>query len=185
MGNVKGTAVLGMMEMLRDKHGEQAVAAVLAQMKPENVACVSKQVLRSQWYPWPVLVDLCERADVACGKGDMRLVRGAAFHVAQSQLGGVLKFLLNMGSIESILHAASMTWKSHYGSGEYKVVSSKKGHFVVEITGFQDPHPVVCELVAGWVEGLLEDRKTQWQPVEHPLCVTRGDRCCQYVIRWT
>jgi hypothetical protein len=82
--------------------------------------------------------------------------------------------------------------REHFGedgcynsSGQMTAPVCEKGHAVVELAGFAEPTPELCERLPGFFERTLEVSGGRDVKLIHSLCVNRGDPTCRFEGWWT
>ena len=185
MANVKGSALSSRILWVQLNHGSAGMARLVPQCSPELRATLEAGVHKARWYPLDHFVELITTIDRLFGKGDLGLVRELARHGADANLTTIYRLFYKVGTTHWILGRAVRLWSAHYDSGFLHVMTRGPNAAILEIRGFDAPHPVHCGSVLGWAERSIElSGGTQVHAAE-TRCRTRGDDWCQLEATWT
>ena len=73
---------------------------------------------------------------------------------------------------------------TYYSTGEMKTVVSEKGHAVLEMSGFGEPAPELCDRMQGWMQRTLDLSGGKGIRIVHDVCVNRGGPVCRFEGHW-
>jgi len=186
VGKVKGTAVAGRLGYVRARHGEAAVlrmvAAITDPAAREQLA--DGRALKSQWYPFSVLVDISVALDREFGRGDLSLLEEVGGDVAEADLSGVYKIFFRVANPHFIVDRAASVWRNYYSSGDCVVVAKEEKAVTLEVREFDQPHRAHCLAVLGWTKRTLVLTGCQGVTGRHTECRTTGGQVCRFEGRW-
>jgi hypothetical protein len=183
MAKVKGTAIQSSLRYVRERFGEEALAAVLAALPGADAAELSS-VLASSWCPMEAFLRFMREAKRQLGAREPDLVRNMGRASCDYGVTGVYKIFFKVGSPEFIISRATRVFSSYYDSGRIAVVESRHGRAVVEVTGLEGSAPEFCERIYGWMQRTLELAGAKSLESAHSLCVHRGDPVCRFEGGW-
>ncbi len=185
MVKVKGATLAGRLSYVRRHHGEDAVERVLAALKDrEGAAAIARGPSRTEWYPFTWFIDLIECIDRVCGQGDGALYRPMAAQVAEDDMSTVYKVLFRFASPLFIVSRASEVWRNYYDSGLMQIMDSRANSALLEVRGFETPHPAHCESVAGWAQRVIEMTGKKDAMARHEECRAKGHERCVFELSW-
>lgn len=186
MSRVKGTAISGRLEYARRRGGDEAVRTLVAGIgDPTSRAELSDgKALKSNWYPFSVMIDISVGIDRLFGKGDLGIVEQVGGDVAAADLNGVYKFFMAMASPQYLMDKAASLWRNYYDSGEMAVIDRGETHAILELRGFDTPHRVHCLAVKGWMMRTLELCGCKNVRGVHRECRALGHARCVFEGRW-
>jgi hypothetical protein len=184
MTDVKGTVLASMVRYLGETFGEPGLQEVLADLTPGERTQV-ETILASAWYPVPLLLKVMRTAFKHFGGQAPRLYHDMGRASSDYSVTGVYKIFFKVGSPHFIISKAGSLYKNYYSTGEMQSVVVEKGHAVLEMVGFQDPAPELCERIAGWLGRTLELSGAAEVRLVHPQCMNRGDTICRFEGWWT
>jgi hypothetical protein len=185
MVKIKGTSLAGRRRYLERYHGEEKLRAVLAQLRDrEGAKRIEIGVLKSQWYPFELFLDLIETSDRVVGEGDGKLYRSMAARTAEDDLSTVYKvFFRFMQPMYGIGKAAEL-WSAYYSSGKLKMTPLDPSKIELEIIDFESPHWAHCESVLGWAQRSIELTGVKDVACDHVDCRSRGGSRCRMHLSW-
>jgi hypothetical protein len=160
VAKVRGTAVLGTLDFVRARFGEDAVGRLVAGL-PEGLRATLRDAAASGvalhgWYDTELLVELTARADRELGQGDLALARAAGNHVAFQDVNRFFKWLMRLGGPGVLFSRAGAVWNNYYDDGRYVLEEVGDGRASIRIEGSSSAGPVVCKRMEGWMERALE-----------------------------
>lgn len=186
MSKVKGTAVAGRIDWVRQRHGEAAVAALIAALPtPAHRELIQDgRPLRSQWYPFELLVELGVAIDRAYGHGDLALVEEVGAWVAGQDVPTVYRIFFRVAEPLFVLDRASQLWRQYYDSGRMGLTERGAASCALELVGFETPHLAHCLGVTGWIRRTLELTGRTGVKAAHTACRARNERRCEWRASW-
>lgn len=160
MGKVRGASILGTLDFVRVKFGDEAAGKVFSGLTSDV-----RQALRDAggsgvalhgWYDTSLLVDLTSRVDRELGQGDLALARVMGTHVAFQDVNRFFKWLMRLGGPAILFARAGAVWNNYYDDGRYVLESVGDGRASIRIEGSSSAGPVVCKRMEGWMERALD-----------------------------
>ena len=160
MGKVRGTSVLGTLDFVRTRFGEEGADRIFA-LLPRDARDALRDSAGSGiavhgWYDTALLVELTGRIDCEMGKGDLALARAAGKHVAFQDVNRFFKWLMRLGGPKVLFNRAGAVWNNYYDDGRYVLERLDDGRAAMRIEGSSSAGPVVCKRIEGWIERALE-----------------------------
>jgi len=183
MGQVKGTAVIATMRFLEERFGDATLASVLQALSPAERALIEPAALASSWYPMSLLLRVMRESQAALG-GHPRIMRDMGRASAEYGLTTVYRIFLKVGSPQFIIGHAARVFGSYFDRGEMRVRESRAGHATLDLLGFHEGSPELCERIRGWMERTMEMSGARNLRSAHSLCVHRGDAACRFQVDW-
>ncbi len=187
MPNVKGTSIAARLDWVRRHGGDEAVAAVLAQLSDQKEVEQIRVTgaLKSAWYPYRMFIELIEAIDRRFGKGDGSLIPTLGGEVARADLKTVYKVFFKLASPNFIVEKATQVWSRYYDSGSLVTRQNDPGHVIIEMRDFVQPHRAHCLSVLGWMRETLRMSGASDCEVVHTTCRTRGQAICEFEAHWS
>lgn len=186
MARVKGTAVSGRLEYARRRGGDEAVEQVVAAISDPGVRSelADGKALKSNWYPFTVLVDISLAIDRIYGQGDLGILEQVGGDVAEADLNSVYKFFMAMASPQYLMDKAASLWRNYYDSGEMVVIDRGENKAILELRKFESPHRAHCLAVKGWMLRTLTLCGCKNVRGAHDECRALGHARCVFEGRW-
>lgn len=96
---------------------------------------------------------------------------------------GIYRFFTFALTPAAILSKAATLWSTIHSHGSLTVVESGPGRAVLRLSDYpsEESH---CARLTGWMEGLGPMTGLRNTRAVHGLCMTRGDRFCEWVVTW-
>jgi hypothetical protein len=122
---------------------------------PPETKDIFQDLPSSSWYPVEFVVEMpivkvCELFYA----GDMAGAREIGRFLAINDLNGIYGVIFRLGSIDKMLSGGKIFWKTHYDTGDYQLIESKKNSGLVRFNDLPKRHPLWEESVAGFIEGI-------------------------------
>jgi hypothetical protein len=181
---VKGTAIASTLRFVRERFGPEAVAAVRAGLDPTLQARMPDEPLASSWYPFALLIGLGRAAARRYGGGLTHFHRELGRASADYAMNTVYRIFFKLGSPQFVVSRAARVWRTYYDTGEMRAVVAEPGHAVLDLAGFTEPVPELCERLIGWMSRSVELAGGKNLRSAHSLCVLRGDDVCRFEGWW-
>jgi hypothetical protein len=181
---VKGTAIASTLRFVRERFGADAVAQVRADLDPAQQADLPGEPLVSAWYPFALLVALGRAAARRFGGGMTYFHRELGRASADDAMNTVYRIFFKLGSPQFVVSRATRVWRTYYDSGEFNPVVAEPGRAILELSGFAEPVPELCERLIGWMSRSVELAGGKNLRSAHTLCVLRGDPVCRFEGWW-
>jgi hypothetical protein len=182
---IKGTAISSAQRYAQEHFGEEGWRIVLDGLAAEERQQIASGVLVSAWYPFSLFIKIVRLLEMHFGSKVPRLHREMGRAAAEYGLTSFYKIFFSVGSPQFIISRAAKVWRTYYGSGEMTAPVCEKGHAVVELSGFAEPAPELCERLPGFFERTVELSGGRDVKLVHPLCVNRGEPVCRFESWWT
>jgi hypothetical protein len=184
MSNVKGAAVTARIRYVRERHGEEGLARLLAEVPAATRAVIEGRVLPQAWIPYDVFVDVGVVADRLFGAGDLALCYEMARFAADVNLPTLYRLFYRIGNPQYIFRRAAQLWSVHYDSGHLAAIGEGRDSARLEIVDFDCPTRVHCLSVLGWAARSIELSGGVVLVAEEQRCRARGDESCELFARW-
>jgi hypothetical protein len=181
---VKGTAIASTLRFVRERFGAEAVAQVRGDLEPALQASLPDEPLASVWYPFALLMALGRSAARRFGGGMTYFHREMGRASADYAMNAVYRIFFKLGSPQFVVARATRVWRTYYDTGELKPLVAEPGHAVLELSGFTEPMPELCERLIGWMSRSVELAGGKNLRSAHTLCVLRGDEVCRFEGWW-
>ena len=184
MIQVKGTAPASTVRFVTERFGEEGLRQIVAELPPEQRAEVEAGLLVSAWYPFSLLINLSRAAEKHFGGQVPRIQHEMGRASADYGLTTVYKFFFRIGSPQFILSRASSLFRHYYTTGDLRAAVAEPGHAIMELSGFEEPAPELCDRLVGWYERTIELAGGKSFRAVHDRCMNRGDALCRTEAWW-
>jgi hypothetical protein len=182
---VKGTAIITIPLFIKDRFGEGGLNQWIDALTPEARKVYPASVLVSSWYPLKeFLIEPLRKMCAFFYAGDLKGAKESGRFSADYSLKGIYKIFVKLSSPESIVRRASSILPMYYTPSEMKVVESRKGQGIVQITKFLDMDQVLEIRIAGWMERALEISGGKQPNIRITRSLTAGDSLSEFLATW-
>ncbi|OGU54049.1 MAG: hypothetical protein A2V66_08150 [Ignavibacteria bacterium RBG_13_36_8] len=182
---VKGIAVSTITPFIQGQFGEKEYENWLWSLPPESKKIFESTIIEDDWYP---VVDalviptrkICEIFYNGNTEGAKALGRFSADH----SLKGILKWLIQIRSPESLLEKASDVMETYYRPSELVITESEKNSTVLRIIEFPDLDEILYIRMIGWIERALEICGCKKIKINMTASLADGDDFTEFQITW-
>lgn len=182
---IKGTALGSVQRYVEERFGEGEWRTLRAALTPDERKAIETGILASAWYPFSLFVKVLRAAESQLGSRVPRLQHEMGRASADFGLNTFYKVFFKVGSPQFILARTAKVWRTYYTSGEMTVPASGDGHAVLELVGFEEPAPELCERLPGFFERTAELSGGSDVRHVHDVCVHRGGATCRFEAWWS
>ena len=188
--SVRGAAIRSFVAWYVAAHGRFGIESALAAVGPGrhrfDPGRSDLGISAIAWYPATSVHRMLDRllADADQAQRAAIIETGARHSVETTLdgwLGGVVRWLASPALCAA---TAPALWQAFYNTGRVTIGTSGRRSHVMRVTGWEGHHPILCRMnneAGRWIYRAVGcDRAS----TEHAACVSRGDRHCEYVIRW-
>ena len=182
---VKGTAIVTVPLFIKERFGEGGLNRWVNALTPEARKVYPNSILASNWYPLKEV--LIEPLHKICGlfyAGDPKGARESGRFSADYSLKGIYKIFVKLGSPEFMLRRAGSILPMYYTPSEMKVVESRKGQGIMQITKFPEMDQVLEIRIVGWMERAVEISGGKQPHIKITKSLTAGDPLTEFLATW-
>jgi len=184
MAKVKGVAILSRVAMLKERFGEEGLAAVLGRMKSQYTG-IFGSVIPSSWYDGEIYVDFNKAIQRELSGKDPLIMEHLGEDSAAAGLQGIYSSRLKIGDVRMTLSRAGQLWKTFHDTGEMTVeMHPGENKAVFKLVGYELPHVESCWNLIGWGRSMVELSGGKNARVDKTKCVCKGDECCEMNVFW-
>ena len=182
---VKGTAIITVPLFIKERFGEGGLNQWIDALTPEARKVYQASVFASSWYPLKeLLIEPLRKMCALFYAGDLKGAKESGRFSADYSLKGIYKIFVKLSSPESIVRRAGSILPMYYTPSEMKVVESRKGQGIVQITKFPDMDQVLEIRIAGWMERALEISGGKQPNIKITRSLTAGDSLSEFLATW-
>ena len=97
---------------------------------------------------------------------------------------GIYRFFTFVLTPTAIVKKATTIWSTIHSHGILAVVENAEGRAAVRLSDYpsEEAH---CARLTGWMEALGVLTSVRNTKAVHRLCMTRGDRVCEWLVTWS
>jgi hypothetical protein len=182
---VKGTAIITIPLFIKERFGEGGLSQWIDALTPEARKVYQVSIFPSSWYPLnEVLIQPLRKMCHLFYAGDLKGAKESGRFSADYSLKGIYKLFVKLGSPEFMVRRAGTIMAIYYTPSEMKVVESRKGQAIMQITKFPDMDQVLEIRIAGWMERALEISGGKQPSIKITKSLTAGDPISEFLATW-
>jgi hypothetical protein len=181
---IKGSAVKSIPDFIKSNYREK-YDEWLFSLPEESRVIFKDAILPSKWY------NLREAGIIPTEKlGELLFhdpLKGAwncGRYSAEAALSGIYKFFIKAASPFFIISKASKIFSTYYQPSNMEVSAKGDDWVILQISRFDDPHPVIENRIAGWIEKAIEIHGVSSVTVEISKSMVRGDKVTEIQVHW-
>ena len=181
---IKGSAVKSIPEYIKKNHNEK-YKEWFESLPDDSRKIFQDAVLPSNWYP---LKDAAIIPTLKLGEilfdDPMQGAWQCGRHSAEVALTGVYKFFIKAASPFYIISKAGKIFSTYYQPSSMEVTDKGDDWVVLQISKFDEPHPVIESRIAGWIEKAMEIHGVSSVTINFTKSLTRGDKITEIRVDW-
>lgn len=182
-GQIKGTALLSVLEFARKSLGADSDRRVLESLPRGERERIGGMIVPMRWYPLSTFAAMLRALDETSDSG-RQLAYERGVWSARQQMSTVFKVLISDWTVPNVLAKADRLWARLQSSGQWRFdwVDGSTVRATCSELGIVDPS--VCATLRGWMAGLVQlcgHKKVDARELE---CRCRGAERCVFEIRW-
>jgi hypothetical protein len=153
---VRGNSFITIHKWIKKKLTPEQYGGFVDAMNPEVAGTLTRCEAKF-WYPLEHLTAIYEHISAEIGKGDETVLQKLGTHIAEVDLGGILKPIVAFVSIPRAIRRAPYLWPRYDDSGEFRVVEldEENKSVVFELTDYEGG-PLHCVIIRSWLKKACE-----------------------------
>lgn len=179
---MKGIGFVNVRRFVLEKHGEEALAKVMARLSVSDRSELASAVAVG-WYPVAMFGRMLRAVDAVCGRGDLKLARALGAYAAECDFHRALRTFIRVLSPDYLFKMHQRLWQHFQSAGRWE--STRDGPHEATLT-LHDyvVDEAVCIELAGYCARMVEFTGATDVTFEHPSCRARGGATCTFRVRW-
>jgi len=184
MPQISGSVLLDTMKAVKIRQGDQTLAKILADLDGETKLIFDAPIESWRWYPVDAFVSFLETDIRETADGDRRVLIERSGKVVESQLRGIYKFLVRIGSPKFVINRIA-TIHSSYFQGVQIIPEIEDGpSATIKYIGFEKHHDIMEYVVIGFFLRALEICGARELSVVFTVPISRGAAYSEVTIAW-
>jgi hypothetical protein len=181
---IKGSAVKSISDFIKKNHIEK-YNEWLSSLPEESQIIFKGAVLPSNWYSLKDagIIPTEKLGEVLFGDA-LKGAWNCGRYSAEVSLTGMYKFFIKAASPLFIISKASKIFSTYYQPSNMEVTDKGDDWVVLQISRFDEPHPVIESRIAGWIEKAMQIHGVTSVNVNINKSMTRGDKVTEIRVTW-
>lgn len=184
---VCGRAFLGIISMIKEQDGPEAVEKVIGKSSQALGRIFAERIRVLTWHPYSSYVEFLCNVDSVLGKGDYAYCKALGMLAGRHDLSSIFKVFTTLASPERFVRNAKKFWDSYFrGAGRLEGISWEPDSTVFRVYDFPQMHPAHCVLDEGWFIGSFTAMGFEVQGDKLEVeCPQRGGQYHEFLIKWS
>jgi hypothetical protein len=184
MPQISGSVLLDTIKAVKTRQGDQEFAKILAHLHGEAKLIFNAPIESWRWYPVDAFVGFLETDIRETADGDRRVLIKRSKNVIESQLHGIYKFLVRIGSPKFVINRIA-TIHASYFQGVQIIPEIEDGpRATIKYIGFEKHHDIMEYIVIGFFLQALEVCGAREISVVFTVPISRGAAYSEVTIAW-
>jgi hypothetical protein len=179
---IKGVSFISTRRFV-EKRGPDAWPGVLSAMPAEHRK-IADEALAIGWYPMASYRSLLDAVDARLGDGKTSVMGLLGRFQAEHDLNLFYRIVLRFWSPAILIEKTAEMWGRYHDTGVWTVVREGDHRVNASVARWLGASDTVCAGVDAYIERLFELVGAASARVEHPECLARGGRRCQWIVEW-
>ncbi len=191
IGNAKGAIFTYTKDYIIRTHGEDAWFDLLNNLSAGDKKQLSNNLIKTAWYPAPLLNRLLNTYDAIYGNGDLSKVIPIVEHIAKNDLAPVFEIFLDLKNPSFVLHNTQSLWNRYFDTGEViiEIADDENNHYVLHLEDIIDENIVsgmaICAIgTPTWIKAGLDMTSANNVRAVHTACRYKGAKACTLDVTW-
>lgn len=156
MVEIKGSAVIGTIERLKEEFGAEAHFRVVQNLPDGDRKLFQGALLSSSWYPLDAFVSYIATENNLLYHGDLSVILSNSEKIVDRQLQGVYKLFTKENTPEFVVNRIGVIHSSYFRGIGLQVVTSASGEYVGRYSGFEKNHQIFEYSICAFYRKALE-----------------------------
>jgi hypothetical protein len=183
MVQIKGTAVLDTIRVVKGREGEQRFKAILALLDDETKPIFEGEIFDASWYPLNGFVAFLAASLRLTGDDEKVLIRRSEA-VVERQLRGVYRVFVRLRSPESILKRMGIVHQTYFTGVGIRVEIPEQGRANIRFSGFEAQHRLLEYVIIGFYRKALELCGAKLVAAEFTVPMAAAAKYCELSVTW-
>lgn len=191
IGNAKGSVFINVKEYILNTRGQDVWNRILTNLPEPDRETLYGNLIKSEWYPAPLLNRLINNYDLIVGAGDYTSVTHVAEHIATKDLKPLFDAFLDLNNPNIVLNNTPALWGRYFDSGrlELETLDLENNFSVLHLYDAADEDRAsgvaICNYaVPKWLKIGLILCGASSANIEQTDCRYKGAEYCKYEVTW-
>lgn len=191
IGNVKGSVFINVKEYILNTRGQDVWDRILTNLPEPDRCTLYGNLIKSEWYPAPLLNRLINTYDLLVGVGDFKSITPVAEHIATRDLKPLFDAFLDLNNPNIVLNNTPALWGRYFDSGslELETLDLENNFSALHLYDAADENlasgVAICDFaVPKWIKIGLILCGASSVVIAHTSCRYKGAEYCRYEVTW-
>jgi hypothetical protein len=183
VADIKGRVLLDTIASIKARTGEQELSKILKNLSHESRTVFESPILFSGWYPLSAFTEFLEVDVRETAHGDREELARRSEKVIESQLRGVYKIFLRLGSPKFVITRISAVHETYFKG--IKIVPEFENHTAtIKYIGFQKEHSIMEHAIIGFFRKALKMSGANQIDLKFTVPIAQAGPYSELTITW-
>ncbi len=183
MADIKGRVLLDTLAAVRERSGEPELAKIIKSLSNESRKVFESPILFSEWYPLDAFAEFLEVNVRETANGDREVLAKRSEKVVESQLRGVYKIFVRLGSPKFVISRISAVHETYF-RGVKIIMEFERHSATVRYVGFQKEHNIMEQVVIGFFRKALAMSGAKRVELKFTVPIAQAGPYSELAISW-
>jgi hypothetical protein len=183
VADIKGRVLLDTIAAVKERAGEQELSKIIKNLSGESRKVFERPILFSEWYPLDAFAEFLEVDVRETANGDREVLAKRSEKVTESQLHGVYKFFLKLGSPGFVITRISAVHKTYFRG--VNIIPEIEGHSAtIRYVGFRKQQNIMEFAIIGFFRKALEMSGAKQVALKFTIPIVQAGPYSELTITW-
>lgn len=183
MAEIKGTVLLDTIAAIKARAGEAELLRILRNLGGQTRSIFQGPVHASNWYSLDAFVEFLEADIRETAGGDRAVLTSRSEKVIESQLRGIYKIFVRLGSPGFVITRISAVHATYFKGVE--IIPEVEEHSAtIKYVGFQRHHDIMEYAILGFFRKALEMSGAEHALLKFTVPISHGAAYSELTITW-
>ncbi len=172
-----------MLAAVKERAGEQEVSKIVTCLSDKSRKVFASPILFSEWYPLEAFAEFLEVDVRETAHGDRSALVKRSEKVIESQLHGVYRIFVKLGSPKFVITRISAVHETYFRG--VKIIPEVEGHSAtIKYIGFQKEHNIIEHTIIGFFRKALDMSGAKGVDLKFTIPIAQAGPYSELVITW-
>jgi len=184
MPQISGSVLLDTIKAVKARRGDEELANILVHLDGEAKRIFNAPIESWKWYPVDAFVGFLETDIRETADGDRTVLIERSKKVIESQLYGIYKFLVKLGSPKFVINRIATIHASYFQGIQIIPEIEDGSRATIKYIGFESHHDIMEYVVIGFFLKALEVCGARDISVSFSVPISQGAAYSEVTIAW-
>ena len=183
MADIKGRVVLDTLAAVRKRVGEQELSRIIKSLSNESRKVFESPILFSEWYPLDAFAEFLEVDIRETANGDREVLAKRSERVVESQLRGVYRIFVKLGSPRFVITRISAVHETYFRG--VKIIQEFEPYRAnIKYVGFQKEQNIMEHVIVGFFRKALAMSGANRVDLKFTVPIAQSGPYSELAITW-
>lgn len=183
VADIKGRVLLDTLAAVRTRAGEQELSKIIKSLSDQARKVFESPILFSEWYPLDAFTEFLEVDVRETADGDREVLAKRSEKVVESQLRGVYKIFVRLGSPRFVITRISAVHETYF-RGVKIILEFERHSATVRYFGFQKEQTIMEQVIIGFFRKALAMSGANRVDLKFTIPIAQAGPYSELAISW-